>query len=71
VFGRILEGLWNFGLGKSLNIESNGLFCGSLEDKNVEKIIGDGGLLSEVSEGSKRLYCAICVKNLWWLVIWS
>lgn len=36
--------------------ELSGLFCGSLEDKNIKSSTGAGGLASEVSKGNAQ-YC--------------
>lgn len=48
-FGRIVDRLWNYGLGKQLRV----LFCRSLQYENVESSADDGGLTCEISEGSK------------------
>lgn len=34
-------------------VELNGVFCGSLEDKSVERNADDGGMTCEVSERCK------------------
>lgn len=66
----ILE-LW---VGKAIEVlsGSEGLFCGSLEVKNVEDNEDNGCQCCEASEGitgsSRTIRVMFCIKNLW---LWS
>lgn len=68
--------------GKTVNCsELNKLFCGSLEDKNVERNAGGGCMACEVSEGSKNYYGCVRLRmyvnetfallGQWMLVNWD
>jgi hypothetical protein len=52
--GRVVEGLWNFGLEESIQTLMRSLF-GSVKDKNVERNSEDGFPECKVPEGTLRV----------------